>query len=193
MGICFSEVVESKFLPKDLNPKLLPEFVPPIKSGRVIKVYDGDTITIASKIPKLKNSQIYKFHVRLNGIDTPEIKTHDEDEKNIAIKARDALSDKILNKDVILKNVKIEKYGSNLSIRQVGDDKNKFSPESFKIMVSVDKNEIFKPNLSIDFPIFSNIKFFINKLKSKILKKKNNNFINWINWCHEKKKRNTKI
>ena len=34
-------------------------------------------------------------------------------------------------------------------------------------MVSVDKNEIFKPNLSIDFPIFSNIKFFINKLKSK--------------------------
>lgn len=111
MGICFSEVVESKFLPKDLNPKLLPEFVPPIKSGRVIKVYDGDTITIASKIPKLKNSQIYKFHVRLNGIDTPEIKTHDEDEKNIAIKARDALSDKILNKDVILKNVKIEKYG----------------------------------------------------------------------------------
>ena len=27
------------------------EFVPPITNGKVIKVYDGDTITIASKMP----------------------------------------------------------------------------------------------------------------------------------------------
>lgn len=27
-------------------------FVPPITSGRVIKVYDGDTITIAAKLPR---------------------------------------------------------------------------------------------------------------------------------------------
>jgi acetolactate synthase-1/2/3 large subunit len=77
--------------------------------------------------------------------------------------------------------------GSNLSIRQVGDIKNKFSPESFKIMVSVDKNEIYKPNLSIDFPICSNVKFFINKLRSKIRKNKNNNFKDWTDWCHNKK------
>ena len=79
-------------LPQDLNVKELPVFVPPINSGRVIKVYDGDTITVASKVPNLKNSQIFKFSVRLNGIDTPEIKGSNEDEKSIAIKARDALS-----------------------------------------------------------------------------------------------------
>lgn len=49
------------------------EFKFPVPSGKVIKVYDGDTITIASKMP-YDNSPLYRFHVRLNGIDTPEIK-----------------------------------------------------------------------------------------------------------------------
>ena len=73
--------------------------------------YDGDTITIATKVPGLENSEIYKFSVRLNGIDTPEMKTKNQDEKNIAQLAQSALSEKILNKDVILKDVKTEKYG----------------------------------------------------------------------------------
>jgi len=86
-------------------------FTFPIKYGKVIKVYDGDTITIATKVPGLENSEIYKFSVRLNGIDTPEMKTKNQDEKNIAQLAQRALSEKILNKDVILKDVKTEKYG----------------------------------------------------------------------------------
>ena len=48
-------------------------FIPPISGGVVIKVYDGDTITIASKLP-YKKSPLYRFSVRLNGIDSPEIK-----------------------------------------------------------------------------------------------------------------------
>jgi endonuclease YncB( thermonuclease family) len=112
MGTCLSiSILEGKKVPKDLNVKELPEFIPPIDSGRVVKVYDGDTITVASKIPHLKNSQIYKFHIRLNGIDTPEIKGSNEEEKKIAKKARDALSEKIMNQYVFLKNVKTEKYG----------------------------------------------------------------------------------
>lgn len=110
------------------------------------------------------------------------------DEKSNLFIGRPGLRGDRIGNIIAFKSDLILSIGSNLSIRQVGDDKNKFSPESFKIMVSVDKNEIFKPNLSIDFPIFSNIKFFINKLKSKIPKKKNNNFINWINWCREKRK-----
>ena len=45
-------------------------FVPPVTSGKVIKVYDGDTITIATKLP-INKSPIYKFQVRLTGIDSP--------------------------------------------------------------------------------------------------------------------------
>ena len=49
------------------------EFTFPIFCGRVIKVYDDDTITIASKLP-YEQSPMYRLSVRLNGIDTPEIK-----------------------------------------------------------------------------------------------------------------------
>ena len=104
-----------------LIPKDLPLFVPPLKTGKVIKVYDGDTITIASKVPGLINSPIYKFLVRLNGIDTPEMKTHNNDEKEIAIKARDALSEKIMGKVIRLENVQTEKYGRLLCEIYIGD------------------------------------------------------------------------
>ena len=90
-------------------------YIPPITSGFVIKVYDGDTITIASKIPYLKDSPIYRFSVRLSGIDSPEIKGKTINEKELALNSRDALSNKILGKNVLLKNVSIEKYGRLLA------------------------------------------------------------------------------
>ena len=89
-------------------------FVFPITEGQVIKVYDGDTITIASKMP-YPESPMYRFSVRLNGIDTPEIKGKNADEKDVAQKARDELSTLIMNKTVILKNVQSEKYGRILA------------------------------------------------------------------------------
>ena len=65
------------------------EFTFPIEGGRVIKVYDGDTITIASKLP-FDNSPLYRLSVRLNGIDTPEIKGKTDDEKIAAKQVKDA-------------------------------------------------------------------------------------------------------
>jgi len=89
-------------------------FVPPIDSGLVVKVYDGDTITIAQRLP-IANSPIYNFHVRLNGIDSPEIKGKTPHEKELAKIARDALHDKIFGKMVLLENVSTEKYGRILA------------------------------------------------------------------------------
>ena len=62
-------------------------FVPPVTKGKVIKVYDGDTITIATKLPFANESKdtIWRFSVRLDGIDCPEIKGKTETEKNIPI------------------------------------------------------------------------------------------------------------
>jgi micrococcal nuclease len=93
----------------------LPWFVPPVVGGNVIRVYDGDTITIASKVPGLVNSAVYQFSVRLAGIDTPELKTSNAEEKQLGIMARDALRAKILGKDVRLQNVATEKYGRLLA------------------------------------------------------------------------------
>lgn len=100
---------------KELWGKTKP-FVPPVSSGHVIKVYDGDTITIASVIDGMKNSPLWRFSVRLNGIDTPELKGgKNEQEKECAILARDWLSSQILNKRVQLRNVQTEKYGRLLA------------------------------------------------------------------------------
>jgi micrococcal nuclease len=95
-------------------------FVVPITGGQVVKVYDGDTITIAAKLP-YSNSPLYRFSVRLNGIDTPEIKCKNDDERSVAIEARNKLSDMIMNKHVTLKNVASEKYGRVLADVYLGD------------------------------------------------------------------------
>jgi endonuclease YncB( thermonuclease family) len=89
-------------------------FVPPIHYGKVIKVYDGDTITIASLLPNT-TEPVYRFSVRLSGIDSAEIKGKTAIEKKIAIEARDALYDFIFGKIVYLKNTTTEKYGRILA------------------------------------------------------------------------------
>jgi micrococcal nuclease len=83
-------------------------FLPPLKEGKVIKVYDGDTITIGAILYDVA----YRFSVRLNGIDTPEM--HGPD-KERAVLARDDLSKFIMNKMVRLENVGTEKYGRILA------------------------------------------------------------------------------
>jgi len=86
-------------------------FIPPLTEGYVTKVYDGDSITIESSIPGMIHDTKYLFKVRLNRIDTPELRTNNEEEKEIAILARDALNNKILNKNILLKNISMDKYG----------------------------------------------------------------------------------
>jgi len=90
------------------------KYVPPVTVGKVIKVYDGDTITIASTLP-YPNSPIYRFSVRFAGIDTAEIKGKTTEERDLAIKSRDILHLKIYGKMVQLKNVSLEKYGRILA------------------------------------------------------------------------------
>jgi micrococcal nuclease len=98
------------------------EFTFPISGGRVIKVYDADTITIASKLP-YDQSPMYRLSVRLNGIDTPEIKGKgiSDEEKECAKLARDYVTGLALNKVVRLENIQSEKYGRILADVYIGD------------------------------------------------------------------------
>ena len=89
-------------------------FVNPVRFGKVIKVYDGDTITIAARLPDTEGP-IFRFSVRLNGIDTPEIRGKSPEEKELAIFVRDALTERIFGKMVELRNVSNEKYGRILA------------------------------------------------------------------------------
>lgn len=93
---------------RDLTYETTIPFIPPVKKGRVIKVYDGDTITIGTYV----YGTAYRFSVRLLGIDTPEMKGPHKDK---AILARDELYQLIFHKKVVLKNVSLEKYGRLLA------------------------------------------------------------------------------
>jgi micrococcal nuclease len=98
------------------------EFTFPIRGGRVIKVYDADTITIASRLPHYE-SPMYRLSVRLNGIDTPEMKGKgvSDEEKEAAKAARDFVHDLVFNKYVRLENIQSEKYGRILADVFIGD------------------------------------------------------------------------
>lgn len=98
-------------------------FIPPVTGGKVVKVYDGDTITVATTLPLRDTpNTVYRFSVRLNGIDTPEIRTKCAEEKEIAKLARQQLADLCLGKIVKLTNVSTEKYGRLLADIHLTDD-----------------------------------------------------------------------
>ena len=107
---------------KDIRWEDTQEFVFPITGGKVIKVYDADTITIAARLP-YPESPLYRFAVRLNGIDTPEMKGKDvsEEEKEAAKVAREFVYKLVFQKKVRLENVQNEKYGRILADVYVGD------------------------------------------------------------------------
>lgn len=98
----------------EINLKDTIPFIPPIEKGTVIKIYDGDTITIAAKLP-YKKSSLYRFQIRLLGIDSPEKRGHTEEERTAAYKSQRALEALLLHNTVYLENKQQEKYGRILA------------------------------------------------------------------------------
>lgn len=134
---------KKKYLEK-IEYKDTEEFIPPVVYAKVIKIYDGDTITVAAKLP-FKGSPLYRFSVRLNGIDSPEIKGNTSTEKALAVKSRDALNKLIFGKIVELKNNKKEKYGRLLSDVYLHDlHVNKWMLDN-KLAISYDGGKKIKP------------------------------------------------
>ncbi len=76
----------------------------------VISVYDGDTFK-AQAYPW--PGMTMAVSIRVNGIDTPEIRGKCDAEKQAAIVARDYVRD-VLGESVILKNVKRGKYAGRV-------------------------------------------------------------------------------
>jgi len=76
---------------------------------KCVKVYDGDTITVVFQ--PFSETPFYKFNIRLNGIDTPELRGSSPDEKEKAILARDFLANLILDEIIFIKLGDFDKYG----------------------------------------------------------------------------------
>jgi endonuclease YncB( thermonuclease family) len=76
-------------------------------NGRIASVYDGDTVRIIFSF----HGTFYKWNCRLAGIDTPELRTSNDKEKEYGYQVRDILREKILNKVVSVECGKFDKYG----------------------------------------------------------------------------------
>ena len=76
----------------------------------VCKCYDGDTIWIYRTI----NNKLYRIRCRLLGIDTAEMKSQNDEEKEFAINTRLYLVSLIYNKKVWIKFYDNDKYGRAL-------------------------------------------------------------------------------
>jgi len=76
---------------------------------KVISVYDGDTFRVdINSLPPIVGKNI---PIRVNGVDTPEIRGKCQYEKNLALEARDFVRDKLSNaKEIKLTNLQRGKY-----------------------------------------------------------------------------------
>ena len=77
--------------------------------SKVISVYDGDTFRVdIDSLPPIVGKNI---PIRLNGVDTPEIKGKCQYEKDLALKARDFVRKKLANaKEIKLTKLQRGKY-----------------------------------------------------------------------------------
>lgn len=122
MGNYIKRLIQKKiYIPT--NTKEISYYIPPIKYAYVIKVYDGDTITVVVNIPWYSR-KAYKFNVRLYGIDCPEMRTKDTDEKEIAIKAKQFVETLCNHKTVELQNIQLGKYAKRIVADVIIDEKN---------------------------------------------------------------------
>ena len=101
----------SDIVQQDITVKDTQVFIPPIGNARVIKVYDGDTFTIATKMPQISKTDIYRFSVRIKHIDCPELRTKNDNEKKVAQIAKEYVYQAIYNKVIQLSNITYDKYG----------------------------------------------------------------------------------
>ncbi|TDJ52194.1 MAG: hypothetical protein E2O42_00395 [Nitrospina sp.] len=80
-------------------------------TAKVVKVYYGDTITVeAYPWPGLEA----KVSVRIDGVDTPEIRGKCDAEKQKAIEAREFVKGLVLGETIFLQNVKHGKYAGRV-------------------------------------------------------------------------------
>jgi endonuclease YncB( thermonuclease family) len=86
--------------------------------AEVVRVIDGDTLAVRARIWL---GQIVAVHVRIAGIDAPEMKARCARERTLALAARDALSRRAAaGSTVRLMNVHADKYGGRVIARVLG-------------------------------------------------------------------------
>ena len=75
--------------------------------AKIVYVYDGDTIHVVFQV----FGTYYRWNCRIMGVDTPELRTKNEKEKQKGYIVRDKVKENFLNKIVKIKCDEFDKYG----------------------------------------------------------------------------------
>ena len=102
----------------------LAEVVPGPIPARVLRVIDGDTIVVRARIWL---GQDIDIQVRLDGIDAPEMKGKCENERRLAVKARDLIISMTAGGIVVLRQIHYGKYAGRVVARVHSRDDKDFS------------------------------------------------------------------
>jgi len=77
----------------------------------VIRVLDGDTFDVRAQIWV---GQFIETRVRLNGLDTPELRAKCDSERQAALKAKARLIELVMDKPIVLSDIKNGKYAGRV-------------------------------------------------------------------------------
>lgn len=70
--------------------------------------------------------------------------------------------------------------GCRLNIRQISYNYRSFAPNAYKIIVDIDRNELYKPTIKADLPIFADLK---DVLMDMCQKEYIPTHSTWLKWC----------
>ncbi len=82
--------------------------------AKVVDVIDGDTVTVRAQIWL---GQEIQTRVRLAGADAPELKARCPQERALAERARDFLARRLVDGEVLLRDIHHDKYGGRVVAR----------------------------------------------------------------------------
>jgi len=111
----FDSNVDAKQILTNLDINTVPKvpFTQDYMLAKIIEVYDADTVTVVF----LCDNTPIRMKIRVKGIDAPEIRTKQDFEKQAALKAKQYVSDMLLNQIKYIKFDSHDKYGG----RMIGD------------------------------------------------------------------------
>lgn len=75
--------------------------------------------------------------------------------------------------------------GCRLNIRMISYNYEKFAPNAYKIIVDIDKNELGKPTVRPDLPVWADVREVIRELNVSSYAAQNASHEGWLSWCKE--------
>lgn len=84
-------------------------FAGAIRFARITEVYDGDTITVQTRLSR--REPYYQYKVRLEGIDTPEKRHADPAHREAGLAVAALVAQRLMGRTVRMRFIKEDKYG----------------------------------------------------------------------------------